>query len=96
MCTFDPEYASKSMAPALTNDDRMSYVKEQFDHLLEMLDGAEDCKWIYQALIHLSTIHRTLSTKWPTEERQIHDWISQLRTLDPLRKGRWNDLDETL
>ena len=96
MCTFDPGYASKCMAPSLTNDERLTYVKKEYDDLLEMLDGAEDCKWIYQALIQLSTIHRFLSTKWPTEENQIRDWISQLQTLDPLRKGRWHNLEKTL
>ena len=93
MCTFDPEYASRSMAPSLTNRERIMYVKEQQDDLLEMLDGAEDCKWIYQALIQLSIIHRVLENGWPVDKSLIHDWISHLRILDPLRKGRWSDLE---
>jgi len=96
VCTFDPEYASRSMAPSLTVDDKLTYVTEEFENLQDMLDGAEDCKWIYQALIQICIIHRVLSKNWPVEECRLFDWISQLRTLDPLRNGRWNDLEESL
>ena len=96
MCNFDPEYASRSMASFLTTDERLRYVSKEFASLLDMLDGAEDCKWIYNALIQLSRLHRGLSDKWPVQEEQIYGWISQLRMLDPLRNGRWNDLEETL
>lgn len=96
MCTFDPKHAPKSMASFLTTDERLTYVKSELANLLDMLDGAEDCKWIYKALIHLCTVHRALNNIWPVQESQIHDWIAQLRMLDPLRNGRWNDLEESL
>ena len=96
MCTFDPECASKSMAPFLTTDEKLTYVTKELANLLDMLDGAEDCNWIYKALIQLCTCHRALNNAWPVREGQIQDWIAQVRMLDPLRKGRWNDLEQSL
>ncbi len=96
MCTFDPQYASESMAPLLTTEERLAYVEKEIANLLDMLDGAEDCEWIYKALLQLSILHRALDNKWPVQESRIHDWVSQLRILDPLRNGRWNDLEESL
>ena len=96
MCTFDPKYASESMAPSLTTDERLTFVKKELENLREMLDDEENCKWIYKALIHLSTVHKSLDDEWPVQEDEIIGWISQLRTLDPLREGRWKDLEESV
>ena len=81
------------MIPAITPEQSLVYLAKEFESLLEMSDGAEDCKWIYQSLIHLARLHRTLSNKWPVQESQIRIWIEELRKLDPLRNGRWNDLE---
>ena len=96
MSTFDPKYASRSMLPSLPSTARLKYIKNELDKLLDMLDGDEDCKWIYKAIIQLSITHRTLEDKWPVAQYEINSWISKLRILDPLREGRWNDLEESV
>lgn len=96
MCTFDPKYASVSMAPALTTEERSTYLIQELERVLEMLDGAEDCKWIYQSLIYLSMLYRNSNQSWPTESSGILDWVNELTKLDPLRAGRWNDLKNKL
>lgn len=93
MCNLDPEHFSESMIPAVTPEQSLEYLEKEFTNLLEMLDGAEDCKWIYQSLIYLSRLHRILGHKWPVQKSQIRTWIEELRKLDPLRSGRWNDLE---
>ena len=40
-----------TITPNLTPEDRVEYVTRQLVILKDMLDGAEDCKWIYNALI---------------------------------------------
>lgn len=88
--------------------------------MLEMLDGAEDCKWIYLALIRLARAHRELSGRWPEEgggggvggqkrvdeegegqervdeegegQARVREWVAVLGRLDPIRKGRWEDM----
>ncbi|CAD6583084.1 MAG: Rab geranylgeranyltransferase [Alectoria sarmentosa] len=57
MCTFDPKYAAESMVPDLTASERLMYVRDEIVKVQAMLDGAEDCKWIYQSLISLSILY---------------------------------------
>ncbi|RKF72147.1 Geranylgeranyl transferase type-2 subunit alpha [Golovinomyces cichoracearum] len=79
-----------------TVDDRCKYVRRQLDVLKEMLDGAEDCKWIYNAAIDYSFAlclleNRTLQ---PEERMDCLTWLNELKKLDPYRKGRWSDLEK--
>ncbi len=93
---MDPNYVDCSIAPNLSLDQRLEYIRKEYDKVLEMLVGAEECKWIYQALIQISTLYKSLSNKWPSAEVQIKNWIRELRHLDPLRKGRWHDMEKDL
>lgn len=100
MCTFDPAYARESMAPKLTLEEKKNYVEREITKILEMLEGAEDVKWIYQALIELVGIYRALGGEWPSQsgdlelgkEGDLEGWFEQLMKLDPLRRRRWEDL----
>lgn len=96
MCTFDPRYAAASMAPDLTEQEKARYVAEEIERTEEMLDGADDNKWIYQALIQLMLLNRKITGEWPEERRKVPDWLEQLRALDPLRAGKWHDLEKQL
>lgn len=84
------------MIPNMSNAQKLVYVDHQIENLLDMLDGAEDCKWIYQSLIELSILRNFLSNDLPSRRDQIQGWLLQLHTLDPLRKGRWQDLERSL
>ena len=92
MCTFDPKYAAESMVPELTNAERTTYVYKEIIKVREMLDGAEDCKWIYQSLVHLSLLYLELGNDGCEEVNRLDQYIDELIKLDPLRLGRWNDL----
>ena len=92
MCTFDPQYAADSLVPGLSAAQRTTYVQKEIMKVREMLDGAEDCKWIYQSLIHLSLLHRELGSDWFEGASHIDEYIDELTKLDPLRSRRWNDL----
>lgn len=96
MSTFDPKYADGSIAPHLSSDQRLEYIGLEFKKVLEMLDGGEDCKWIFQSLIQISILYNTFSNDWPAPLDQIQNWIHELKRLDPLRVGRWHDIEEGL
>ena len=96
MSTFDPKYAANSMAPDLSEEERSEYVTQEIGRLQEMLDGAEDCKWIYQSLISLSMLHKSLVGKWLIGMSEIVHWVDELTKLDPLRAKRWADLRREL
>ncbi|GAB7348987.1 hypothetical protein MBLNU459_g7967t1 [Dothideomycetes sp. NU459] len=94
MATLSPK-TSESLAIVLdlTNHDRLEYLDVQIDSLKDMLDGADDCKWIYQALLtYTSECFDIEAGNKKVNTLEMRSWLEQLEKLDPLRKGRWQDL----
>ena len=96
MSTFDPDIAERLMCPTLSTEQRRQYVVDETQKILEMMEGAEKCKWIYQALINLSMLHHKLTGAFNPSKDQLLEWTKTLDEVDPLRKGRWKDLREKL
>ena len=92
MRTFDPKCAAVSIVPGLTGAEKLAYVRKEMTKVQEMLDGAEDCKWIYQSLVDLSFLYRELGNDSFEGASRNDEYISELTKLDHLRSGRWNDL----
>lgn len=84
------------MAPGLTVEERVDYLGQEVERIREMLDGAEECKWIYQSLIELNLIHKDLAKQWLSEVRDIREWVDKLLELDPTRSGRWVGLKKVM
>ena len=63
-----------------------------------MSDGAEDCKYIYQALIDCTLLAAKIQGVQPSGDQKKHilSWLSELKKLDPLRHGRWLDFEKSL
>jgi geranylgeranyl transferase type-2 subunit alpha len=81
----------------VSNADRMHYLDQELENVKEMLDGAEDCKYIYQALLDYSMRYLEIeggNNKFTTQE--MKQWLEELRKIDPLREGRWSDLQKKL
>ncbi|EME48920.1 hypothetical protein DOTSEDRAFT_84429 [Dothistroma septosporum NZE10] len=98
MSTFDER---NPKAPAVLANvgraDRLEYLEQELDSVREMLDGAEDCKYIYQALLEYSS--RYLEVDAGNKELitlEMKSWLDAVRKLDPLRKGRWEDMASKL
>lgn len=86
-----------SILKGVTNRERLHYLEQEIDSIKEMLDGAEDCKYIYQALLDYSRRYLRLDAggkKVTTVE--MKQWLDELKKIDPLRHGRWQDLEERL
>ena len=98
MCTFDPTLSGTTMAPNLSNTERLEYVQREIDEIQDMLDGAEDCKYIHQALIECYLLESKIQGTVPSAEQKknILNWLSELKRLDPLRQGRWLDFEKSL
>jgi geranylgeranyl transferase type-2 subunit alpha len=80
-----------------TNKERVEYLEQEIESVREMLDGAEDCKYIYQALLEYSGRYLEVEAgtkKITTQEMRL--WLDELRKLDRLREGRWKDLEKKL
>lgn len=86
--------AYKIVVPNLSQADRIEYVNGQLLFLTDLLDGAEDSKWIYNALIDCTTaLWQIKELPAPHKEKQnLRMWLDELRKLDPLRRGRWEEM----
>ena len=99
MCTFDPALAPQTIAPGLTTNERISYVSTEIDNIIDAREGAEDCKYINQTLIELVSLYSRLSNGQVPPQAQngtLRKWFENLRSLDPKRMGRWDDLVKDL
>ena len=97
MCTFDPDYTSRSMAPKLSTEQRLEYIALEREYIEEVLEDAQDCKWPYQALIECTMLEGKLRSGYQNGDREkVMAWLQKLKALDPLRKGRWDDMEQQL
>jgi geranylgeranyl transferase type-2 subunit alpha len=98
MASFDPEIAEKTMAPNLSTEERLEYIKQEMDFVEEVLEDARDCKWVYQSLIECAALEGKCTREGINVERKenVRTWLVELKKLDPLRKGRWADMEKGL
>ena len=88
LMSSDPEL---TILPNFTIEQRHEYAVQQIDDLKEMLEGAEDCKWIYLGLFEYTlTVCKLVGRDSTAEEKHdLRTWLNELKNLDPLRQGRW-------
>lgn len=97
MCTFDLDQAGKSMAPNLSDEQRLTYIASEREYIEEILEDAQDCKWAYQALTECTLLAAKLKHGLQEDDKaKIMQWLKELKSLDPLRKGRWLDMESSL
>ncbi|TVY15448.1 Geranylgeranyl transferase type-2 subunit alpha [Lachnellula arida] len=95
MTTLTDPVGHATITPNFTAEERVEFVIRQLADLKEMLDGAEDNKWIYNALIEYTLDLSQMEERQPRpdEKQDCILWLAELRKLDPLRNGRWDDLE---
>lgn len=77
----------------LTSQERLEYFRVQLDTLKDILEGADDCKYIFQALLTYTAQYLEIDANDKAATTvEMTSWLEQLEKLDPLRKGRWQDL----
>lgn len=98
MTTLSPNCPSQDrIVLDLSNGDRQQYYENEMQYIREILEDEEDCKWIYEGLLFLAGAYLEVDsgTKvFTTTDMRL--WLQQLKRLDPLRKGRWDDLGQRL
>lgn len=98
MSALSPTCPKQSMiALDLTNNDRQKYYAHEMEYIQEILEDETDCKWIYEGLLRLAVSYLQVEggTKAFTT-MDMRSWLEQLKRLDPLRNGRWEDLGRNL
>ncbi|KAL1792561.1 hypothetical protein ACET3X_009068 [Alternaria dauci] len=81
----------------LTNGERQKYYEHEMKYIREILEDEEDCKWIYEALLGLAEAYLAVDAGTGSfTTKDMRSWLDELKRLDPLRQGRWSDLERRL
>lgn len=81
----------------LSNNERQKYYEHEMEYIREILEDEADCKWIYEGLLYLASVYLEAEGRaatFPTQDMRF--WLEELKRLDPLRKGRWDDVAKQL
>lgn len=93
------EYVGRpTITTGLTTEERVSYITREIVDIKDLLEDYDDCKLIYERLMDCTLSLATLEERHPTqdEEDELRAWLSKLRELDPMREGRWSDMEKEL
>ncbi|KAI1421207.1 prenyltransferase alpha subunit repeat protein [Xylaria sp. FL1777] len=77
----------QTIAPALTMEERIDYLRCEIDDIKDLLEDYPNIKWIYEGLLECSLALERLGQRI---------WLAKVRALDPIRTGRWNDLEREI
>jgi geranylgeranyl transferase type-2 subunit alpha len=81
----------------LTNGERQRYYEHEMGYIQEILEDEADCKWIYEALLGLAEAYLEVDAGTASfTTKHLSTWLDELKRLDPLRRGRWDDLERRL
>jgi geranylgeranyl transferase type-2 subunit alpha len=85
-----------TLAPALTQEERAIYIIREIDDIKDLLEDYPDYKLIYEALLDYTLSLCQVEGRKPdsAEKLQLVEWLEQLKRLDPMRDGRWTDLEK--
>lgn len=81
----------------LTNGERQRYYEHEMEYIKDILEDEADCKWIYEGLLGLAEAYLEVDagTGFVTTA-DMRAWLHELKRLDPLRRGHWEDLEKRL
>ncbi|KXJ87096.1 hypothetical protein Micbo1qcDRAFT_208493 [Microdochium bolleyi] len=93
---IDSKQSQRSIAPHLSREERQGYIQQEIDFIKDLAEDYEDVKWIYQALIGYTTALVNLGIDIADQAGDRAGWLQKLKDADPLRSGRWRDLEISL
>jgi geranylgeranyl transferase type-2 subunit alpha len=98
MSTLSPSCPQQSrIVLDLTNSDRQRYYEHEMEYIREILEDETDCKWIYEGLLHLAAAYLEVDAGTRAfTTLDMRSWLGELKRLDPLRRGRWEELGRSL
>lgn len=84
-----------TIAPALATEDRVTYLTRELVDIKDLLEDYDDVKLIYEALMEYTMYLCQLEERKPDadERAQLVEWLGKLKKLDPMRNGRWEDVE---
>lgn len=81
------------IVPDLSNSERQQYYAHELEYIRDILEDEADCKWIYEGLLYLTEAYLEVGSGTQVfSTADMRSWLKELHRLDPLRKGRWEDV----
>ena len=98
MSTICPSCPSdKLIVQDLTNGERQKYYEKEMEYIKEILEDEADCKWIYEGLLGLAEAYLEVDAgTGAVTTKDMRAWLAELKRLDALRRGRWEDVERRL
>ncbi|PSR97336.1 hypothetical protein BD289DRAFT_426151 [Coniella lustricola] len=90
------EHANRpSITAGLSIDDRTAYLSEELAFIRDLLEDYDDCKLIYEKLMEYTLALVAIEQRELREDEKLdlQSWLNKARELDPMRKGRWGDVE---
>ncbi|KAK8134986.1 hypothetical protein PG984_006998 [Apiospora sp. TS-2023a] len=86
------------IAPNLSLADRREFLDREVTEIKDLLVDYADVKLIYEALLEYAMANRAMgeSAADTANQDEMMGWLAKLKELDPLRRGRWDDLEKSL
>jgi geranylgeranyl transferase type-2 subunit alpha len=97
MTTLVEPAGNDAIVPELTPADRAAYIRAQITNMKDILEVADDCKWVYNVLMEYTIALWATEGRQPAveETQECKEWLAHMRQQDPLRHGRWDDLERS-
>jgi geranylgeranyl transferase type-2 subunit alpha len=88
----------QTFIPELSLQDRVGYLKHEIEEIKDLLEDYQDIKLIYEGLFEYTIYVCQLEGRRPnaSEQADLAAWLAKLKELDPMRNGRWTDLERDL
>lgn len=82
----------------LTMEERAVYLKHEIADIKDLSEDYNDCKLIYEKLVEYTAALSILEGRQPSSDEKAEQeaWLLKLRELDPMRQGRWNEVEKDL
>ncbi|TEA11031.1 Geranylgeranyl transferase type-2 subunit alpha [Colletotrichum sidae] len=84
------------IAPHLSRQEKATYVQREIEDIKELLEDYDDMMGIYKALLDYTRALAKLEDRalMDEETEDLGTWMAKVRELDPMRSGRWADLEK--
>ncbi|KAK4186053.1 geranylgeranyl transferase type-2 subunit alpha [Podospora australis] len=84
-----------TIVPGFSLEDRVTYMTRELEEMKDLLEDYDDEKLIYEALLEYTLYLCGLEGRKPEPEERddLVKWLTKLKELDPMRNGRWADLE---
>ncbi|OAA41712.1 hypercellular protein HypA [Metarhizium rileyi] len=88
----------QTFVPDLTMDEKVAHLRREIEEIKGLLEDYDDVKWIYESLLEYTVALERLEDRTEPGDRvgDLRAWLAQLRALDPMRIGRWDDFEREI